>query len=559
MAILSVILELAGATMLLLYAVRMVRTGIERSFGAAFQRVITNQTSLLKSSAAGLGMAIILQSSAAVALLVAGFSTGGLLSFAPGLAVVLGGDLGSALLIQLLSFKLEWLVPLLLALGGWLFIKNHRRRIRQFGRILLGIAFILISLRFLREAVEPIRESAFLPAISDYLASDFITAFIVGGGLAFIMHSSVATILMCVTLVSIHAVPLEAGVSLMLGANLGSALIPIWLTRGMPPLARRVPFANLGLRGAWAVMVLLALNAVPLHLNIAGVQPGQVLIYVHIAFNFSLVLFAIPLSGAVERLVHLALPDIPQSPMGDEDGDPSALDFSVVDNPTLALASLKREILRMGTLIDRMMGPLIDLYGSGDSERLLRLGGLESQVNKALADIKLYVAAMPFREMSKPDRKTARELAEYAISLENAGDIVARRLLPLAQDIQKRGLRFSKEGWAELRHMHETVLGNMRLATNVLLTDDVESARLLVAEKSEISRLEHRSRKKHLKRLANGDAASFDSSDVHLETLRGLKDVNSYYSSIAYPILYRSGQLLETRLIDHMDEDHNNP
>ena len=559
MAILSVILELAGATMLLLFAVRMVRTGIERSFGSAFQRVITNQASLFRATVAGLGLAIVLQSSAAVALLTSGFSVGGHLAFTPGLAVVLGGDLGSALLIQLLSFKLDWLVPLLLAVGGWMFVKNHRRRVRQYGRILMGIAFILISLRFLREAMEPIRESALLPAISDYLATDYLTAFIVGAALAFVMHSSVATILMCVTLVTIGAIPLAAGISLVLGANLGSALIPIWLTRGMPITARRVPFANLGLRGSWALLVLFGVNLLPVHQFLSGANPGQMLIYAHILFNLSLVILAMPISGLVEKVTCQMLPEV-AVPNGDESEEaPSALDFAVVDKPTLAVAALKRELLRMSAIVERMTGPLIELYETGDTDRVARLGKLENEVNSALAEVKLYVAAMPFREMPKIDRRAARELAEYAINLENAGDIVSRRLLPMAKEIKKSDLRFSTDGWAELRQMHECVLANMRLATNVLVADDVESARLLVAEKSEVSRLEHKSRKKHLKRLASGDGQSFDSSDIHLETLRGLKDINSYYSAIAYPILYRSGQLLETRLIDHMDEDHQNP
>ena len=114
--------------------------------------------------------------------------------------MVLGADLGSALLIQVLSFKLEWLVPFLLATGGAFFIKSDSRKLKQAGRIILGIAFILISLRFLRETMDPIRDSSFLPSIAGYLERDFVTAFIVGAVLAWVMHSSVAVILMCVTL-----------------------------------------------------------------------------------------------------------------------------------------------------------------------------------------------------------------------------------------------------------------------------------------------------------------------------------------------------------------------
>ncbi len=174
MTIISFLVQLAGATMLLLFAVRMVRTGIERAFGPSFQRAVVSTRSPITAASTGIVLAIVLQSSAAVALLVAGFSGTGSITFATGLAMVLGADLGSALLIQILSFKLEWLVPVLLAIGGGFFIKSESRKVKQAGRIILGIAFILISLRFLRETMDPIRDSAFLPSIAGYLEKDFV-------------------------------------------------------------------------------------------------------------------------------------------------------------------------------------------------------------------------------------------------------------------------------------------------------------------------------------------------------------------------------------------------
>ena len=213
MNILTFVVELTGATMLLLYAVRMVRSGIERAFGASFRRHVTTASNRATAATTGLFLAIILQSSAAVALLVAGFAGTGALSFATGLPIILGADLGSALVIQVLSFDLEWLTPVLLAVGGLVFLKSDRRKLKQAGRIILGIAFILVSLRFLRETMIPIRESDFLPAIAAYLESDYLTAFIIGATLTFIMHSSVATILLCVTIVSIDALPVNAAIA----------------------------------------------------------------------------------------------------------------------------------------------------------------------------------------------------------------------------------------------------------------------------------------------------------------------------------------------------------
>ncbi|MEP2718819.1 Na/Pi cotransporter family protein [Pseudophaeobacter sp.] len=553
MAILTFLISLAGATMFLLFAVRMVRTGIERSYGASFQRLLTGTGNQLQAGGVGIGMALVLQSSAAVTLLATGFAAGGYLAFPAGLAIVLGGDFGSALIIQILSFKLDWLVPVLLAVGGYLFVKTEGKKARQAGRILLGIAFILISLRFLREAMDPIRDSAFLPAVAGYLARDYITAFLVGAGLAFVMHSSVAAILMCVTLVQIGALPFAAGLSLVLGANFGSGFIPVWLSRGMSQSARRIPFANLGLRGSWAMICLLAMNA-PFAAGMLGEAPGgQMLIYVHLAFNGSLLLLALPLCGRIEPLMARLLPE-PQAPEPSLSGRPvSALEPGVYGPPPQVLANLKRELLRMCDLVEAMFRPLADLYQTGDKEQIKALQALDPEVNDCLSGIRSYVADIPDEGFSKGELKQAREMVEYAIRLETAGDVAARRLAVLAGTLNKKNLRFSNEGWSEILHMHEAIMANMRLASNVLISDDLESARLLNLEKTELKRMERDSRKRHLKRLQRNERYSFDTSDIHLETLRALREFNSHVAAVSYPVLYQNGQLLETRLIEDME------
>jgi len=552
MIILSFVVQLAGATMLLLYAVRMVRTGIERAYGASFRRLVTGAGNPVSAAASGLFLAVIMQSSAAVALLVAGFAGTGALSLAAGLPIVLGADLGSALLIQILSFRLEWLIPVLLTIGGAVFIKSDSRKLKQAGRIILGIAFILISLRFLRETMEPIRDSALLPSIVGYLQRDFITAFLVGTVLAFVMHSSVAVILMCVTTVAIGAIPVDVGVSIVLGANLGSTLIPIWLSRGMAPAARRIPLANLMIRGSGAVLALFLVNRLPILPMLGDPTAAQTLINVHILFNL-LLLLALPFCRYLEEPLQRLLPDIVSVSEMERPGRRPVLDESLLKKPPLALANLRREVLRMAETVETMMAPVMELYRTFDKDRMQAIRAEDRFVNEALDGIRRFAASIPTEAMKKAEQKEARELTEYAIALETAGDIVAKRLMTLAQEKSIEGVRLSKAGLDELSALHEQIMANMTLASNVLISGDLESARLLLEEKAEMTRRERISRKKHLKRLSDGLAVSFDSSDLHLETLRCLKDFNSHITAVAYPILHKGGQLLETRLIENLE------
>ncbi|MFK7939212.1 MAG: Na/Pi cotransporter family protein [Roseovarius sp.] len=536
--------------MLLLFAVRMVRTGIERAFGAAFRRVVTSHQNSYRLVPLGVMMAIVLQSSAAVTMLVAGFAGSGAIGFAPGFAMVIGADIGSALLIQVLSLQLDWLIPLLLVVGGILFLKTERRSLRQAGRVTLGIALILLSLDLLREAVAPIRDSGVLPAVAAYLERDYLTGFIAGAVLAFVMHSSVATVLMCVTVVAIGALPVSVGISLVLGANLGSALIPVWLSRSDTPETRRVPLANLMLRGTAAIVALFAINIIGAPSVLTQFGEAQALIILHIGFNL-LLLLALPFLRFFEAPMVVLLPSDATSELHAQnpayrpliEGGPPA-------STQQALANLRRELLRMAGVLGDMFDPVMELYARSDPARAKALTDLDQVINTALDGVRRYAADMQRDDLPRAQRKELRALVDYAIAIEAAGDIIVKRLLPLAQDMHREAQRFSDEGRSELENIHARVAANLAIATNVIVGSDLESARQLIEEKAQMGRLERKSRKLHLARLAAGEPDSFNTSDAHLETGYLLKEFNSWIVTIAHPILDREGQLLKTRLVE---------
>lgn len=560
MATLSFIINLAGATMLLLFAVRMVQTGIERSMGPSFRQILTaRRNSRFQMALAGGMLAIVLQSAIAASLLASGFMASGLISFVGGLAVVLGADLGSALVIQLLSLRPDWLIPVLLTLGGYLFLRLEARTPRQIGRILLGVAFILLALRLISAAVVPLHDSAFMPAIAAYLERDFVTAFLAGAAITFVMHSSVAAILMFITFVAVGILPLQAGISVVLGANFGSALLFIWLSRGLGAVGKRLPYANLLLRGAGSVIAVFLMNFTPMMAALIaalGMFPdAQALVIVHVTFNAVVLLAGLPMLKILERPLGLIFADtaamVPENVLKPA----TALDPELLGHPAQAVVCLTREVLRMGELVSAMANPVMDLYRSGDKAAIKAVRAADHNVNSTLDGIRRYVADIDRTDIAKDHSRRIRELVEYAINLELAGDVVSKNLMVLAASKARGGLKFSPAGRDELAALHEQVMANMTLAFNVLVSDDLESARLLMEEKAEFAMRERKSRKRHLKRMRDGSERSFDTSDIHLETLRALKDLNARISGIAYPTLYRNGQLLETRLVESIEED----
>lgn len=548
MLILNFVVQLAGATLLLLFAVRMVRTGIERALGSSFRRVLTRSQAAFPAALVGVGLAAILQSSAAVAVLASSFVGSSSLSFGVGLSVVLGADLGSAIVTQILSLQLDWLVPLLLACGGILFLKFDAASARQAGRVLIGIALILIALGLLRETVAPIKDSAFLPQLTAILQRDFLTAFLVGAMLTFVMHSAVAVILMIVTLVAIDALPFMVGISLMLGANLGSALLPVWFTRGMNAAARRVPLANLIIRGTAALMLVVIVNRSALLDVLPSFDNAQAVILTHIAFN-GVLLLVIPMRGLFYRWTRKLLPDASEDVRDEPVQYRSVLDGGVVDTPGQALICIRREILRMLQIAEEMIQPVMEMFERFDTDRMKTVIATDIHLNNALDGIRHYASTLPQEKLKSADKKTLRHLMEFAIAIEAAGDLVAKTMLPLAQSKAKANIQFSKEGFDEIQALHDRVITNIALASNVLISGDVNTAGQLLQEKNEFSRKQRNSRKRHLKRLAAGRLESLESSDLHLETGLAFKEFNSQIATVAYPILSRGGQLLDSRLI----------
>ncbi|MEX0406889.1 Na/Pi cotransporter family protein [Aquibium sp. LZ166] len=544
-----VLLNLAGAVALLLWATRMVRTGVERAYGDILRhrlrRILRNPVSAVF---AGAGLAVALQSATATSLLIGSFAGAGIISGTAGLITVLGADVGSAMVVKLLSFDLGLLVPLCLVAGTGMFLTTAARKWRQIGRILIGIGLLILSLQMIGNASEPLRDSRLLPVIVGYLAGDPVTAFLIAAVVTWLFHSSVAAVLLVAALAARGLVPAELGVVLVLGANLGGCAIAAVLSRASPPASRTVPIGNLILRGSGSVLVLagIVLFEPPLHMLGSGV-PAQ-LIHAHILFNAALALVGIPIAGPIHalatRLVRVSVPETGNLAVAEL----SALNENALDKPAQALANATREVVRVCEAIEVMIKRVIELYVHADEEGIKALAALDDRVDRRHAAIKLYLARMTVHPLSEDEALRCQELIGACVKLEQVGDIIVRNMLVHVRKKLDRGLEFTEEGWRELVEFHASVAANARLAFNVLVSRDSETARQLVLEKDRLRDMEKSSNQNHFARLRDGSVKSLETSSIHLDTIRDLKQINSLLASIAYPVLEDQGLLRDSRL-----------
>ena len=368
--------------------------------------------------------------------------------------------------------------------------------------------------------------------------------------MTWLAHSSVAMVLLIMSLTSVGLVPILLGCVLVLGANVGSGLIPLILTLHEAPEARRIPSGNFLFRLLGALLALAVLSQAVSFSEFLDTPPARQIANFHTLFNGALALMFLPLTGITARLTGWILPDVQVDVTADDAPlePPSHLDPELIDKPKLALACATREVLRMANRVESMLRYAIDMFQADSKRQVGRLGKIDDDVDQLNTAIKLYLTEVSRNQLSEADSRRCMEIMTFTITLEHIGDIIVHNLLEQARKKLKSKHEFSEQGWQELTAMHARVVENMQSALNVFVSNDRESARLLIEAKEKFRDLEYNNKAHHLARLRAGQVASIGTSAIPLDMMRDLKQVNSHLSSVASPMLHSSGALLKRRL-----------
>ena len=544
----QLLLTLLGGVALLVWSVRMVRTGMTRAFGARLRTALARASSNRASAfAAGVGITTLLQSSTATALLLASFSSRGLISLPMALATMLGADVGTTLVAQLLAFDIKWAwAPLMLA-GVVAFNTADGDLWRGGGRILIGLALMLLGLTVIAGVTGELRDSPALKLVLSALGADVFLAALAGALITWLVHSSLAIVLFVASLAAGGLIDARLAMPLVLGANLGGAVAPFAALAGSTVAARQVPLGNMLMRGGGVLLALPLLGVLtPLMIGLSP-DPARLALNFHMLFNLAVALAGLVLLLPLAALARRLLPDVASARDGK---NPRHLDPSALDTPSEALACAMRETLNMGDLVLDMLQRAQGAIEGNDLKAVREIEKTDNEVDARHEAIKLYLIRASKADMGEDDSRRYVEVLTFTTNLEHIGDIIDKNLMELAAKKIKKGYAFSPEGLAELKQFHGQVVDHMRLALNVFATRDVALARRILRQKRDVRAAEFDAAERHFARLKEGRAASIETSSIHLDIIRDLKRINSHLTSVAYPILEAAGELSQSRLRD---------
>jgi phosphate:Na+ symporter len=540
-----ILLDLAGDVGLLLWGTHMVTTGVLRGYGTNFRRWLGHSLGTrLNAFLVGLAVTALLQSSTATGLMATSFTASGVIDLAPGLDVMLGANVGTTLIVQVLSFNIGVAAPIFILAGVVLFRRGDDSRVKNLGRIAIGLGLMLLALNLLVRTMTPIARAPEVPAIMHALASQSVLALLAAALLTWACHSSVAIVLLIVSLAKSGVLAPTAAMVLVLGANMGATIPP--LLEAGSPVARRLPLGNMMIRVVGGIVALPFLPLISTLLARIDPDPARIAVNFHTAFNVALAaLFIMPV-GSLASLLILLLPD--PAPSADP-GLPQYLEEAALGTASVALVNASREALRMADMVQKMLVGALEVFRNQDQKRASQISRMDPTLDRLGVAVRHYLAELSGEELNEEDSSRSQEIFTFTINLDYVGDILANILMEFATSRAGQGRSFAPEEFDEISSMQTEVLESLNLGLAVFLRGEELTARRLVARKTLIWQMESKAAERYFSRLRETRGQNGSADDFHLRILRDLKRIHSLIAALAYPILDRAGQL-QNRLVE---------
>ena len=400
---------------------------------------------------------------------------------------------------------------------------------------------MLLALQLIVGASLPMRESEIIQQIFVSLEADLVLAVLFAAIIAWASHSSLATVLLVITLAGTNALSITVAFAFVLGANIGSAIPPVIATFGANRSARQPPLGNLLFRITGVVIALPFVGMIAQQMSPFEIGSARQIANFHMIFNLALVLLFFPL---IDRMVSITERLLPEDETVKDKMEPRVLDKSAFQTPLVALVNAEREVLRMGEVVERMLRNAFIALKKNDRELAHRTREMDLTINEFYDSIKRYLTNLAREPLGEKESKRCTEILSFITNLEHIGDIISGDLV---NNILRKKLvtksKMSLQDREDINDLYQPVLKTFELSLSVFTSGDVAMARQLLSKKYKFVKREQKAVMNHLQKIR--EDSSYDSrlSALQLDVLRDLKRINSHLTAVSYPMLEEAGQL----------------
>lgn len=568
------IFGLLGGLALFLYGIEKMSAGMQRSAGNKMRSLLAVITrNRFVALILGAFITMVIQSSSATTVMLVSFVQAGMMSFAQSLGVILGADIGTTVTAQLIAFKLTDYALLMIAVGFGLHIFAKDENKKNIGEMILGFGILFFGMKLMSDAMSPLRTHEGFVDLMKNMQNPML-GLLVGTVFTAIIQSSAASIGVVIVLAQQGLVSLEAGIPIILGANIGTCITAALASIGTSREAKRVALAHVLFKIAGVLLFVFWIPSFAALIESLAFRfdssIARQVANAHAIFNISLGLFFLPFTSVFARLILRLMPE--KEIYQDIKHTTWHLDEESISSPAIAIDLARREISRMAGFLGKMLRAAIIPFMS--DEKLIRKEGLTRE------ETDLLIKEIPTRDETYPqltllegiDLREERidfldeKISDYLIKIvrqgvseeqanevygmisishdiESIADLIHRNMVPLIKKKKQLEVDFSDEGKEELLIYHQKVCRQIALLGEAFAEINPAKARKIMSRERKYLDLEDRYRARHLERIRSNRHQSVQTHEVHMELMNLLRQVVVYSSNIAKTFLTKKWQI----------------
>lgn len=533
---LDIVISLMGGLGLFLYGMNLMAEGLEKSAGSKLKRIVELLTSnIFMGVIVGAFVTAIIQSSSATTVMVVGFVNAGIMSLTQAIGVIMGANIGTTVTAQLVSFDLNGLAPMALGIGIILYLFASKPKVKNIAEILIGFGILFTGMDFMKNAVEPLAEYKGFTDLLIGFGDHPILGLLLGFGITAIVQSSSASMGMLIALASQGLIPLNAALPILYGQNIGTCVTSLISSVGASRNAKRAAVMHLIFNVLGTAVFLIILNK-PVVNFVTNMNPGDVarqIANTHTLFNIISVIILLPFT---KFIINIAIKLVPDKD-GEEDESKAIkyLDDRIVETPSIAVASVVKETLRMGKKSKESLNYAIDGFVNQSQESIDKTFKREKVVNELQKEILNYLLKLSKAHLDEDARDIVDSLFNTVNDIERIGDH-AENIAELAQDIIDLDLKLSKQGIEEIRELYNKVISTYEYALKAMRDYDVELACKVIKMEEQVDIMEKSCRANHIHRL-NNNLCSIDRGVIYLDLLSNLERISDHAVNIAQQVI----------------------
>lgn len=550
------VMGLLGGLALFLYGMEKMSEGLKKSAGKGMRRILSAlTTNRIIGLAVGAFVTMVIQSSSATTVMLVSFAQAQLLTFSQTLSVILGANIGTTVTAQLIAFKLTDYAFLIIIVGFFLTIFSKRDSLKYLGESLLGFGILFLGMKIMSDAMYPLRGyQPFIDVMKDL--ENPIYGLIIGAVFTALIQSSSAFTGIVIVLASQGLLTLEAGIPMLLGANIGTCVTAGLASLGASREAKRVALAHVIFNTTGAIIFLFwipyfaeLVRWVSPVSDAAGIQklaietPRQIA-NAHTIFNVSVALLFLPFTTILAKIVLKILPrqEIEKS----IEVVTWHLDEKELTTPAIAIDLSHAEVGRMAKILRRMLRAVVYPFFNDEAgtdsvhKHLTIVEGIEMREEKIdflQKKITNYLLKIGQEELSEDQSREVFGLISIVRDMEAIGDIIHHNMFPLIE--KKRSLKFdfSKEGQNEITEYHAKIYKQLDRLETTFSKQKFKKAKKIVSKEQSYAELEAEFKIQHLKRLQEQRQESIATHEIHMEVMDNLKQISVYVTEIARSIV----------------------